>query len=267
MLAKNNGENHLHGGLKGFDKVVWNAEPYEVEGGIGLRLTYHSLDGEEGYPGNLSVQVDYILTDNNELVIEYNATTDKKTHVNLTHHSYFNLCGNSKRDILDHELMIAAEGFLAVDKNLIPLGEVKPVASTPFDFRIAKPIGLDINVSEEQLKNGQGYDHNWVLFDKAKAKTENIRNQEVQLAATVYEPESGRFMEVFTSEPGMQFYSGNFLDGNYKGKYGVVYQDRFGFCLETQHFPDSPNQPAFPSTLLLPGQMYRSVTVYRFSVK
>jgi aldose 1-epimerase len=266
-LAKNNGANHLHGGLKGFDKVIWNAEPLEVPGGVGLRLMYHSPDGEEGYPGNLSAQVDYILTDNNELQIEYTATTDKKTHVNLTHHSYFNLCGNSKRDILDHELMIAADGFLPVDEGLIPTGKIKPVEGTAFDFRFAKPIGLEINESDEQLKNGQGYDHNWVLNAKPSIKTETIRNIEMKLAATVRDPESGRYMELLTTEPGLQFYSGNFLDGDYRGKYGVVYQDRYGFCLETQHYPDSPNQPAFPSTLLEPSQTYRSLTVYRFSVK
>ncbi len=267
-LATNNNSNHLHGGLKGFDKVVWDAKPISVENGVGLRLIYHSLDGEEGYPGNLSVQVDYVLTNGNELRIEYTATTDKRTPVNLTHHSYFNLSGNAKSDILGHELMIAADGFTPVDNTLIPTGEIRQVAGTAFDFRVAKAIGKDIGSSSEQLEFGKGYDHNFVLFEKSRTKTEKEKSgEELQLAATVFEPVSGRFMEVLTTEPGLQFYSGNFLDGTNIGKNGMPYQHRYGFCLETQHFPDSPNKPNFPSTILEPGQMYRTVTVYRFSLK
>ncbi len=261
-LAKNDGANHLHGGLKGFDKVVWEAVADTSKGVASLNLTYDSPDMEEGYPGNLEVRVVYTLTNANELRIDYLATPDKKTHVNLTHHGYFNLSGNAKRDILDHELSITANGFLPVDEGLIPTGALTSLNGSPFDFRKPKRIGLDINAGHEQLKMGQGYDHCWVL---SNIQTANMKHA----AATVYEPESGRFMEVFTTEPGIQFYSGNFLDGKYKGKGGVVYQDRWGLCLETQHFPDTPNrsQNEWPSTVVMPGSHYGSTTVYKFATK
>ncbi|MFQ5446338.1 MAG: aldose epimerase family protein, partial [Saprospiraceae bacterium] len=267
-LAANNGRNHLHGGLKGFDKVVWQAEPLLVKpidsptghGGVGLRLNYLSPDGEEGYPGNLNVQVIYTLTDSNELCIYYAAKTDAETIVNLTHHSYFNLTGGVKGDVLAHELRINASAFIPVDETLIPTGEIRSLDGGPLDFRTPKPIGRDINAIDEQLKYGQGYDHCWVL---ARPKP----GENFTLAATVFEPVSGRVMEVLTSEPGIQFYSGNFLDGAYTGKGGKVYKDRFGFCLETEHFPDSPNQPDFPSVVLKPADTYRTTTVYRFSVR
>ncbi|MBK8566427.1 MAG: galactose mutarotase [Saprospiraceae bacterium] len=261
-LAKNDGENHLHGGLKGFDKVVWEAIPDTSKGEASLNLTYVSPDMEEGYPGNLEVRVVYTLTHNNELKITYFATPDKKTHVNLTHHSYFNLTGNAQRDILDHVLSITSNGFLPVDASLIPMGTLTSLNGSPFDFRKPKRIGLDINAEHEQLKIGHGYDHCWLL---SSIKTGNMKNP----AATVYEPISGRFMEVYTTDPGIQFYSGNFLDGKYKGKGGVVYQDRWGFCLETQHFPDTPNrsQNEWPSTVVMPGSHYSSTTIYKFAVK
>ncbi|MEK7254267.1 MAG: aldose epimerase family protein, partial [Bacteroidota bacterium] len=262
-LAKNNGKNHLHGGLKGFDKVGWSASTSQTDSAVSLQLHYLSKDMEEGYPGNLDATVIYTLTDGNELQIEYVATTDKKTIVNLTHHSYFNLSGDCKRDILNHELVIAAEGFTPVDASLIPTGEIRSVHnSPPFDFRLAKPIGKDIAAEYDQLKFGQGYDHNWALNNWMYAG-----NGQLQLAARIFEPESGRFMEVLTTEPGLQFYSGNFLDGKIVGKGGKIYQDRAGFCLETQHFPDSPNRWNFPSTVLEPGKEYKSLTVYRFSVR
>jgi aldose 1-epimerase len=256
-LATNNGENHLHGGVIGFDKVVWNAE---VVGGNAVRFTYLAKDTEEGYPGNLSVAVTYTLTDDNELEIDYRATTDKATPVNLTNHTYFNLKGEGEGTILEHELMINAKGFTPVDKGLIPTGKIVPVAGTPFDFTTAKPIGRDVGQENQQLEFGLGYDHNFVL-DKGG------REGEMTLAATVYEPASGRFMEVFTEEPGVQFYCGNFLDGRLKGKSGKTYVHRGGFCLETQHYPDSPNQPQFPNTILRPGEVYETRTVYRFSVR
>ncbi|MBK9017058.1 MAG: galactose mutarotase [Saprospiraceae bacterium] len=259
QLAKNNGENHLHGGLKGFDKVVWEAVP-DTAGEASLNLSYVSPDMEEGYPGNLEVRVVYTLTDKDELKITYFATTDKQTHVNLTHHGYFNLTGGAKRDILAHELSINSSGFLPVDKGLIPTGELRGLGGSPFDFRKPKPIGNDINFNDIQLEIAEGYDHNWILSNPQSAK-------EPGLAATLHDPESGRYMEVFTTEPGIQFYSGNFLDGKYKGKGGVVYQDRWGLCLETQHFPDTPNRLIFPSTVLLPGTHYSSTTIYQFSVK
>ena len=238
-LAKNDGENHLHGGLKGFDKVVWEAVPDTSSGEASLNLTYVSPDGEEGYPGNLEVRVVYTLTENDELKITYFATTDQQTPVNLTHHGYFNLTGGAKRDILSHELSINATGFLPVDSGLIPTGELRALNGTPFNFKTAKPIGNDINFDDIQLKLGKGFDHNWVLaMHKPGGQPE--------LAATVSEPESGRYMEVFTTDPGIQFYSGNFLDGTLKGKGGVVYQQRWGLCLETQHFPDSPNHLMYP---------------------
>lgn len=255
-LPKNNGENTLHGGIKGFDKVVWKANEVNSKNGVGLSLTYLSKDAEEGFPGNLSVTVVYTLTNNNELKIEYSATTDKTTVVNLTHHSYFNLAGEG--GILNHELMINASRFTPVDSGLIPTGELHSVNGTPMDFTKSAVIGARINQQDEQLTLGRGYDHNWVL---------NNCSRKLALAARVYEPGSGRVIEVHTTEPGIQFYSGNFLDGSITGKAGQVYKQRYGFCLETQHFPDSPNKPGFPSTVLKPGQKYRTTTIYKFSVK
>ena len=257
-LAVNNGANTLHGGLKGFDKVVWDAKERKGKSGLSLVLTYLSKDGEEGYPGNLRVKVVYTLTDNNELKIDYTATTDKATVVNLTHHSYFNLAGAGMGDILSHELTINASKFTPIDEGLIPTGELKDVAGTPFDFTKPAQIGSRINADDQQLKFGKGYDHNFVLERKGKGMT---------LAARAEEKTTGRVMEVFTTEPGVQFYSGNFLDGTNIGKKGAAYKFRYGFCLETQHFPDSPNEPKFPSTVLKPGKKYSTSTVYKFSVK
>ena len=248
---------HLHGGIKGFDKVVWKAEPIEQEDVIGVRFSYLSKDGEEGYPGNLNCTVTYLLTDNNELKIEYLATTDKPTVVNLTNHSYFNLTG-CERDILEHQLMLNADKFTPTDIGLIPTGELRSVKGTVMDFAQPTAIGARINSEDEHIKFGGGYDHNWVL---------NKQGDEMSLAATVYEPATGRFMEVLTAEPGIQFYSGNFLDGTITGKGGKIYKHRYGFCLETQHYPDSPNHPSFPSTVLRPGERYETTTIYRFSTK
>jgi aldose 1-epimerase len=256
-LATNNGENSLHGGVKGFNKAVWKVRDVSDGQSPRLELTYLSKDGEEGYPGNLSVTVVYTLTDSNELRIDYSATTDKDTVVNLTNHSYFNLAGQGEGDILGHELTLFAGKFTPSDKVLIPTGELRSVEGTPFDFRKPVAIGARIGQNDEQLKFGGGYDHNFVLSSGGGA---------LALAARVYEPKTGRVMEVLTTEPGIQFYTGNFLDGTLSGKGGKAYAKRSGFCLETQHFPDSPNHPQFPSTVLRTGGRYQTTTVYRFSV-
>lgn len=255
LLAINNGPNSLHGGLKGFDKVVWKARDVSTAGAPGVELTYLSPDGEEGYPGDLMAKVTYALTDNNELRIELSATTNKATVVNLTNHAYFNLSGEP--DILNHVLVLDANRFTPVDAGLIPTGELKSVDGTPFDFRKPAAIGARIGQDDPQLKIGGGYDHNFVL---------NHAEGELGLAARVSDPKSGRVLEIQTTEPGVQFYSGNFLDGTLHGKGGAVYGKRSGFCLETQHYPDSPNKPAFPSTTLKPGDRYSSTTVWRFLV-
>jgi aldose 1-epimerase len=255
-LATNNGPNHLHGGNKGFDKIVWQAEELRSSEGAGVIFRYTSPDGEEGYPGTLKAQVTYTLTDRDELIVDYLATSDKATPVNLTHHSYFNLTG-ATRDVLEHELTINADRYTPIDPTSIPTGEIASVDGTPFDFRKPMTIGSRITQDDEQLRNGKGYDHSFAL---------NRQGEGLVHAAHVYEPSTGRVLDVSTTEPGIQFYSGNFLDGSIKGKSERVYERRFGFCLETQHFPDSPNQPQFPSTILRPGTEYRSRTVYAFSV-
>jgi aldose 1-epimerase len=255
-VAVNNGPNALHGGLKGFDKVVWKVGKTGTgDGKVFLELTYLSKDGEEGYPGNLSATVTYTLTNDNELRIDYRATTDKATPVNLTNHSYFNLAGPASGDILGHEMMLAAEKYTPVDDTLIPTGEIKPVRGTPLDFTSPHKIGERI----DQLKGDPvGYDHNFVLDGGGK---------KLALGARVHDPKTGRVMEMYTTEPGVQFYTGNFLDGSVKGKGGVVYRKHQGFCLEAQHFPDSVNHPNFPSVILRPGQTYAQTTVYKFSAK
>ena len=257
-LAVNNGENHLHGGVKGFDKVIWTGKEMKTKAGPALALTYLSKDGEEGYPGNLSVRVVYTLTNNNELKIEYSATTDKDTVTNLTHHSYFNLAGEGNGDILNTRVTINANRFVPTDAGSIPLGELRKVSGTPFDFLTPHTIGERINQDDEQLKFGSGYDHTWVI---------NGRMGLMRFAALAYEPASGRVMQVWTTEPGVQFYTGNFLDGTLTGKSGKLYPRRSGFCFETQHYPDSPNQPSFPTTTLKKGATYKSTTIYRFSSK
>ena len=255
-LATNNGPNHLHGGVKGFDKKVWKAEVVQGDGGAGVRFSYRSPDGEEGYPGNLDATCTYTLTDKNELRIDFTAKTDKATPVNLAHHGYFNLAGASSGDILGHEMMIAADKYTPTDDTLIPTGKIEPVKRTAYDFTKAKPIGKDL----KELKNDPiGYDTNFVL------RREDGKGP--HLAAKVREPKSGRVMEVRTTEPGVQFYTGNFLDGKNKGKGGTVYKKHQGFCLECQHFPDSVNQPDFPSIILKRGETYRQTTIYRFSTE
>ena len=250
-LALNNGPNHLHGGIKGFDKIVWDAEDFIKPEAAGVILTHLSPDNEEGYPGNLKAKITYTLTNDNELKIDYEAETDKSTVINLTHHSYFNLKGQGNGNILGHHMQILADRFTPVDATLIPTGELKDVQSTPMDFRKPAAIGSRI----EQVEGG--YDHNFVL---------NNTDGKMRLVAKVTEPKTGRTMGVFTDQPGIQFYSGNFLDGSNIGKGGKPYLKHFGFCLETQHFPDSPNQANFPSTLLKPGETYKTQTIYRFGV-
>jgi aldose 1-epimerase len=258
-LSINNGENSLHGGDKGFDKVLWNAKEVKTGDAVGVEFNYLSKDGEEGYPGNLNVTVVYWLTNRNEFKIDYSATTDKATIVNLTQHNYWNLSGESSGDVLSQELTINADTYTPVDAGLIPTGALDPVKGTPMDFTKPMTIGSRINADFEQLKFGKGYDHNWVLNKKKQGTMTH--------AATLYDPKSGRVMEVSTIEPAMQFYSGNFLDGTIKGKSGKPYPFRGALCLETQHYPDAPNKPSFPSTELKPGQKYSSTTVYTFSTK
>ncbi|MCU0367892.1 MAG: galactose mutarotase [Cyclobacteriaceae bacterium] len=254
-LALNNGNNSLHGGPRGFHNVNWQLRQITPDS---IELYYLSKDGEEGYPGNMKVKVTYSLTDENELVIGYEATTDQPTVINLTHHSFFNLSGEGNNSILDHILYINADSYTPVDEGLIPDGRIVSIKGTPFDFTNPTRIGERIDNNDVQLTYGRGYDHNWIL----KRKTNDL-----ELAAKVVDPKSGRMMEVWTTEPGLQFYSGNFLDGNDVGKGGKKYPYRSAFCLEAQHFPDSPNQPAFPSTVLQPNQVYRQTTIYKFSAE
>ncbi|MEH6406639.1 MAG: aldose epimerase family protein [Leeuwenhoekiella sp.] len=260
QLPVNDGPNSLHGGTKGFDKVVWTAEEMPAEdNSASLKLTYTSKDMEQGYPGNLETAVTYTLTDDNKLEVNYQATTDKKTVVNLTQHSYFNLSGDFNKPIVGDKIMINADQFVPVNATLIPTGELKDVAGTPFDFREPKTIGDEINATDDQIKKGGGYDHCWILNDQ---------NSGARLAASAYDPESGRFLEVYTDEPGIQFYTGNFLDGTLPQKGGEgTYAHRTGFCLETQHYPDSPNQKDFPTTILNPGEKYNTTTTFQFSTK
>ncbi len=258
-LVQNNGENHLHGGLKGFDKVVWDAETFENAEGAGLKLHYLSKDMEEGYPGNLDVTVTYtVKADENEIEINYMATTDKPTIANITQHSYFNLTGNAKRDILDHEVMIKSKNLIPVDGGLIPTGELMPVEGTPFDFTTAHKVGERIDAEHEQIKLGGGYDHCWVL-DKSSEDA-------LEWVVKTVEPESGRVFELATSEPGVQFYTGNFLNGMLVGKNDVKYEHRYGLCFEPEHYPDSPNQSNFPSVLLNPSEEYKTTTIWKFGV-
>jgi len=256
-LPKNDGPNTLHGGTtKSFDKVVWESRPLKDKNAV--EFTYLSRDGEEGFPGNLKVTVTYTLTDSNELQVDYKAESDKATPINVSQHSYFNLKGEGNGDILDHEIMINADKFTPVDKNLIPTGELRPVKGTPFDFTTPAKIGARIDENDEQLVLGHGYDHNFVI---------NRTGPGMALAARVYEPTTGRVLEVTTTQPGVQFYTGNFLDGTITGKSEHVYKRRYGFCLETQHFPDSPNHPNFPTTILKPGEKFHQETVFKFSTK
>lgn len=251
-LATNNGANHLHGGIRGYDKVLWDAARFGTADSVGVKFTYLSPDGEEGYPGNLSVTVAYSLSNANEFKAEFSATTDRPTIVNLVHHSYWNLLGNAAGDVLGHELLLLADKYTPVDAGLIPTGELAPVAGTPMDFTKATAIGARL------ARVPGGYDHNFVL---------RSQSGELARAAEVYEPTTGRVLEIFTDQPGIQFYSGNFLDGSVKGKGDVVYQKHYGFCLETQHYPDSPNRPEFPAVILRPGQTYHHVMVHKFSTR
>jgi aldose 1-epimerase len=257
QLATNDGANHLHGGVQGFDKKVWTMAPFSTENSAGVTLSLVSPDGDQGYPGELTTQVTYTLTNKNTLDMQFVAKTNKPTIINMTQHSYFNLAG--KGDILDHQMQINSNAITPVDGGLIPTGELMQVAGTPFDFRNPKAIGKEINVDDEQLKLGKGYDHNFVLKNKP--------NHDLIEAANVYEPSSGRTLTVYTEEPAVQFYSGNFLDGSSKQASGLVHKQRSGFCLEPQHFPDAPNQPTFPSTTLMPGEVYSTRIVYEFGTK
>ena len=257
-LSANNGPNHLHGGLKGFDKVVWDAKTIVRDSAVSLELSYLSKDMEEGYPGNLETKVTYTLNNEDELSVSYEATTDKPTIVNLTQHSYFNLTADFNQDILDHEIVINADSFLPVDNALIPTVDLMAVNKTPFDFRTPTAIGKQIGDKNTQLENGMGYDHCWVLNDQDKG---------LRFIASAYEPVSGRLLEVYSDKPGVQLYSGNFLDGTLPNKLNGTYQYRTGFCLETQHYPDSPNQKNFPSVILNPGEKYKSKTVFRLATK
>ncbi|GAA2523378.1 MULTISPECIES: aldose epimerase family protein [Streptomyces] len=256
QLSVNDGENSLHGGAQGFDKRVWDVEPFTRGSDVGLYLHHTSVDGEMGYPGTLRTKVAYTLTRDGDWRIDYEATTDKATVVNLTSHVYWNLAGESSGSVHDHELSIAASRYTPVDSGLIPTGELAKVAGTPFDFRRAKPIGRDIRTAHQQVLYGQGFDHNWALDKGVTARPEH--------AATLRDPSSGRTLRIATNEPGLQFYSGNFLDGTLVGTGGRVYRQGDGLCLETQHFPDSPNQPSFPSTVLRPGETYRTTTIHSF---
>jgi len=257
-LARNNGPNSLHGGNRGFDKVLWSAEPFQNDSAVGVRFQYVSRDGEEGYPGTLGVRVTYTLNNRDELMFDYDATTDKATPINLSQHTYWNLHGGGTGTILDHVLALDASAFTPVDSTLIPTGAIAPVAGTPFDFRAPTVIGARIEQPDAQLGFGRGYDHNWVLDHRQPGPLEH--------AARLVDPVSGRSIDISTTEPGVQFYSGNFLDGTLKGKGGHTYVHRGGLCLETQHFPDSPNHANFPSTILRPGEHFRSRTVVAFSV-
>ena len=257
-LATNNDVNHLHGGTKGFDKVLWDVDEILGDSSASLVLKYMSSDMEEGYPGNLNVKVIYTLNNNDELSVIYEADTDKTTIVNLTQHSYFNLSGDFNQDISNHDLKINADSFLPVDSTLIPTGEIRDVIDTPFDFLQPKKVGRDIEMNNEQINYGNGYDHCWVL---------NNYGEGIRFVASAYDDSSGRLLEVFSDQPGIQFYSGNFLDGSLKSKYEGNYDFRSGFCLETQNFPNSPNENSFPSPLLKPGEKYLSETIFRFSIK
>lgn len=257
-LAKNNGDNAIHGGLIGFDKKFWHTVTESKSSEASLNLTLVSKDGEEGYPGNLTAKVTYTLNDRDQLVIDYSATTDKVTVINLTQHAYFNLNGHGTGSVLDHEIMINADQYTPIDNESIPTGELASVEGTPLDFRTAKPIGVDINSNHEQIRLGSGFDHNFIIS--------HVVEGELTLAASVLSPSTGRTLSVYTDQPGMQFYTGNFLNGTLKGKDGAVYAQRNAFCLETQHYPDSPNKPNFPSTILRPGEQYATRTVFEFGV-